>query len=424
MSILRGHSHHAPEARSGWAGDIPPNSEVLAPPSSASVPARFTTESAMRHGAVFQSINFIADLISTLPIDTYERDPRDTQAISEEVPLPPVIAEPAPDVDPVSWRRQVIVSWLAQGNVFPYPVAYDDQYRPRLTQIIDPQDMWARRPNGKYGAIMWVLGGRDVPNIIHRPAYCLPGSPIGLSPIGYAAATAVHLGLTATEFGRRWFLDGAHPSGILTSENDISDKTAKRIKRRVLAVMRGTRDPLVLGSGLKYEKISVPANESQFLETIGANKADVAGYFGLKPEDIGAKSGDSMTYANVEQRALDRLIYPIYPWVVRYESLLTHLAPPNVFAKVKTDALVRVDLRTRYDVHGKAIQIGMENVDDRRRLEDKPPLPDGLGQRYVWPPMSTAPDPGASIRELIVDAGIDPEQITLDQLQQLIGAAA
>lgn len=424
MSILRGAPSPARrEARDVRAssGDIPPNSEAFPGTfnTASSMPARYSTATAMRHGAVFGSINFLADLISTLPIDTYKRDPRDPQPISEEILSPPVIAEPAPDVDPISWRRQVIVSWLAQGNLFPLPVAYDDLYRPRLLQIINPEDMMARRDHGTYGAVTWVLQGRAVPEILHRPAYTLPGSPIGLSPIGYAAATSIGLGLSAQDFGRRWFLDGAHPSAVFTSDQVLDTKTAAKIKRRIMAIMRGNREPLVLGAGLKYEKMSVPANESQFLETIGANVGDIARFFGLKATDIGGKSEDSMTYANVEQRSLDRLIYPIFPWVVRFESFLNSLCAPGVFNKLNLDAVVRVDLRTRYDVHLKAIQSGMNNVDERRHIEDEAPLPNGHGEQYLWPPMSTAP--GRTIRDLIVQAGYDPDHITSAELAELIG---
>lgn len=372
-------------------------------------PPNLSGATAQRHGAVFASINFLADLISSLPIDTYRRDPRDPQGVAEPIANPPVIDEPAPDVDPISWRRQVIVSWLTQGNLFPLPVAYDDNMRPRLVQIIDPSDMMARRPGGKYSAITWVLNGKPMPQMMHWPAYTLAGEPIGLSPLGLAAAT-IGTGLSAQEFGRRWFLDGAHPSGVFTSDQPIDAKTAGKIKRRIMATLRGTREPLVLGAGLSFKPWSVPANESQFLETTQANIGDVARYFGLKATDIGGKSEDSMTYANVEQRGLDRLVYPVNPWLVKFEAFLKSLTPPDQFSKINRDAIVSVDLRTRTDVHVKRVQGGIASVDEVRAIDDLAPLPDGQGQQFVWPPMSTAPD---------APAELDLSQLTPAQLQQL-----
>jgi len=388
-----------------------------------------TADRAMRHGGVFAAVNFLADLISTLPVDTYQRDPRDPSATAERIPSPPVIDEPAQDVDVISWRRQVIVSWLTGGNVFEVPVAFDDHFRPRLLQTISPEHVMARRPAGAYGAITWVVQGKDVPTMLHRPAYTMPGSPIGLSPLGLAAAT-VGLGLSAQEFGRRWFIDGAHPSAAFTSDQVIDAGVARKIKRRIMASMQGNREPLVLGAGLKYEAISVPANESQFLETIKANLGDIARFFGLKGTDIGGPNDDSMSYANVEQRGLDRLIYPVNPWVVRFESFLNSLLPPNQFVKFNLDALVRVDLRTRMDVHLKAVQGGGWNWDERRKLEDLTPLPDGLGQRYVWPPMNTteehtAADPSpadiaALIQKIYLGVGV---VITVDEARRIIADA-
>lgn len=386
MSLLR-----APATERRYSkDDLPDRSDLFVPVGPAPV---HSTGTAMRHGAVFASINFIADLISTMPLDSFYRDPRDPKGVAEPIADPAVIAEPAPDVDRINWLRQLLVSWFSQGNLFGLPVAYDDRMRPRLVQSIAPEDMTAERRSGRYGAITWKLNGKPVPNMLHRPAYTLPGEQIGLSPIGLAAAT-VGLGLSATEFGRRWFVDGAHPSAAFTSDQVLDAKEARRIKKRIMATLRGNREPLVLGAGLSYQAISIPANESQFLETINANLGDVARFFGLKASDIGGKSEDSMTYANVEQRSLDRLVYPVNPWVVRLESFLNSLLMPGQFVKFNLDATVRVDLRTRTDVHVKSVQGGIANVDERRALEDKPPLPDGKGQRFLWPPMNTTPDPG------------------------------
>lgn len=420
MSLLRA---PGPERRYS-KDDLPPRDSLFV--GVAPAPA-LSTPQAMRHGAVFASINFLADLISTMPIDSYYRDPRDPKGIAEPIADPAVIAEPAPDIDRINWLRQLLVSWFAQGNLFGLPVAYDDRMRPRLVQSISPEDITALRPNGRYGAITWKVLGKPMPNMLHRPAYTLPGEQIGLSPLGLAAAT-VGLGISAAEFGRRWFIDGAHPSSAFTSDQVLDPKVARQIKKRIMATLRGNREPLVLGAGLKYQAISIPANESQFLETIGANLGDVARFFGLKATDIGGKSEDSMTYANVEQRGLDRLVYPVNTWVVRLESFLNSLLMPGQFVKLNVDATVRVDLRTRTDVHVKSIQGGIANVDERRELENKPPLPDGKGQRFLWPPMSTTADPGdpspADIAALIqkLYLGVDVV-ITVDEARRIIEAA-
>ena len=60
----------------------------------------------------------------------------------------------------------------------------------------------------------------------------------------------------------------------------------------------------------------------------------MARYFNVQPELIGGESGGSLTYANVEQRALDFLQFCLRPWIVR------------------------TDLLTRYQAHESAIRAG------------------------------------------------------------------
>src|SRR4029450_1264093 len=85
------------------------------------------------------------------------------------------------------------------------------------------------------------------------------------------------------------------------------------------------RNIAVLGGDAKFQAITIPPEESQFLETTRANVATIARYFGVQPELIGGESGGSLTYANVEQRALDFLQFCLRPWIVRTELALSAL---------------------------------------------------------------------------------------------------
>ena len=342
-------------------------------------------DQAMRHSAYWAAVNRIVDPISTMPVDRYDSP----GGVARKLTGTTIIEDPATLTDPMSWARQVLVSWLTEGNVFALPESYDNLMRPRYLRILEPSLMRAKVSRDT-GALEWYCNGQPVPDVIHRSAYTVPGVPIGLSPLQYAART-LGLGLSAEEFGLRWFVDGTHPSALLRTDNVLDAEKAQIVKERWKASVANTREPVVLGGGWTYDAICVPANESQFLETVQANVADVARFFGLKPHHIGGKSMDSMTYSNVEQEHLDLLAYPILPWVLRYEAFLTSLTPRPQYVKLNTGVMVKADLRTRYEVHRMALTSGMDNVDERRALEDQAPLPNGEGQHYLWPPNATNP---------------------------------
>ena len=84
----------------------------------------------------------------------------------------------------------------------------------------------------------------------------------------------------------------------------------------------------------------------------------VARYFNVQPELIGGESGGSLTYANVEQRALDFLQFCLRPWIVRTELALSALLSTTTSVKFNAAGLVRTDLLTRYQAHESAIRAG------------------------------------------------------------------
>jgi HK97 family phage portal protein len=367
-----------------------------------------TYDTALRHWAVAASVNFIADLIANLPVGTFRGEGADRKRL----PTADHVEKPDPDVSGIAWRRQVIVSALMRGNTWGLILDHHPEtLRPSVVQILHPDEVTVAR-KGKLGRPITRWNGQELApyEVWHLTAYESPGLPVGLSPITYLAQT-IGLGLTAQEFGARWFGDGAHPSGMLVYDGPLTKEQAGVAKTRFLDALDGTREPVTIGDGWSYEQISVGANESQFLETLQANAAMIATMFGLRPEDIGVKSGDSMTYANVEMRNIGRLVYPINQWIVRLEDRLGELVPRGQYVKANVDSLLRVDLKSRYTAHALGLRSGFLSQNEVRALEDLAPIDDG--DEYVWPPNATK----TVSESTSVSATLDPAAEVVDELE-------
>jgi HK97 family phage portal protein len=174
---------------------------------------------------------------------------------------------------------------------------------------------------------------------------------------------------------------------VLTSDQDIRQERADQIKARWRDAHAGNRDIAVLGNGAKFQAVTIPPEQAQFLETTQANVRTMARYFGVQPELIGADSGNSLTYANVEQRAIDFLQFCLRPWLVRVEAALSALLSSTTTVKFNAAALVRTDLLTRYQAHESAIRAGWKLRSEVRDLEDLPPIP-GIDDQ---------PEPGGAV---------------------------
>ena len=345
-------------------------------------------DTSMRLAAVWGCVDLISEIVSTLPVSEY-RDTGPAGTPQRQDP-PTLLTDPGGDFYGFEvWSRAALTSLLLRGNLYGLITSLDDRAHPQTIKLLHPDRV-------TYGADgFWRLDGEIIdryPNgsaqLWHVPAYSVAGTPLGLSPISYAAQT-IGLGIASQRFGAQWFGDGAHPTSMLTSDAPVaSPEDAQLVKQRVMDATRGSREPLVLGGGWKMEAIQVAPEESQFLETIKANADDVAKFFFRRPPG----EGGQVTYANVEARSLDLLTYTINGWLVRLERALTRLRPRGRYVKFNADALIRVDTETRYKAHTEAIRGGWSTPDERRRLED-------LGPRgsddLLWPPYSTSVAPEA-----------------------------
>jgi HK97 family phage portal protein len=226
-------------------------------------------------------------------------------------------------------------------------------------------------------------------DIAHVRAYRMPGSALGLSPIQYAAS-AIQTDRSVQEFAYGFFRDGAHPSSVLLSDEEFTQDQARTIKERFIASIQG-REPSVLTGGMKYEQIQVSPNESQFLETQKYNVAQISRIFGVPPEMIAAEAGNSMTYANVEQRSLDFLTYSVQPWLTRLEAFMGTLLPGKKHVRFDTSVLLRTDMETMF----KATAIGLAShqllADEARAYFDRAPFTDAEKAEADLIPMTVTP---------------------------------
>ena len=339
-------------------------------------------DTAMRLSAVWGCVDLIAEIVSTLPIHEYTMTgPGGTP---ERQPDPRILRDPGGDGYGFEvWARALLINLLLRGNEFGLIQQLDDRGYPSVIENLHPDRITFRNSE-------WFLDGKLIERypfaaaqLWHVPAYNVPGTPLGLAPISYAAQT-IGLGIATQRFGAQWFGDGAHPTAMLTGDQPISEDDAKLLKNRITTAMHDNREPLILGAGYKLEPVQVAPEESQFLETIKANADDVARFFFRRPPG----EGGEITYANVEARSLDLLTYTLTGWMVRLERALTRLRPRGRYIKFNADAFLRVDTKTRYEAHALALRSGLASRDERRSLEDMPPAPGG--DVINWPPFSTS----------------------------------
>ena len=315
-------------------------------------------ETALQKVAIWAAVNLIASVPEMLPYGVYRGFGVDRSEITPPQWLQDLGGEGHGLAD-FCW--QMLYCWGLRGNVIGLAAERSPQTG-QPTQIVlqHPDDVSVIPDPKDPTQIQWRVHGKEIPKsqLWHKRVFPVPGRVLGLSPIGMHAVT-IGQGLHAQNFGEQWFLDGAHPSAVLTNnqQREIDQTIAKTVKERFLAAVRGTREPVVLGSGWEYQQIQIAAGESQFLETQGYTASECARIYGPgMPEILGYDTGHSMTYANIEQRAVDLLKFTLDPWLVRVERALSSLLPSQQYFEFNRKALLRADTVTRFQAHALALK--------------------------------------------------------------------
>jgi HK97 family phage portal protein len=326
-------------------------------------------DSALRLAAVWSCIRLLSATVSGLPVDAYRQGSR-----TPIDPKPPLLLTPAAYTSFGDWAYQVMVSALTAGNAFGLVTGRSGgALRPSQIELLDPARVTVESATGN--GPTWRLDGAEIDSddLWHFRAYPQAGNLLGLSPIEHAKQ-AIGLSLAAEKYAAQWFGEGAVPSGVIESDQRLNFEQAQMLVDTWMIRHQGRHKPAVLGAA-KYRPISVAPNESQFLDAQRFTVQQIARIYGVAPEMIGADSGNAMTYTNLEQRSLDFLTYGVGPWLGRLETALTDLLPRGTYVKFNTGALLRTDLKSRYESYKLALEGGWLTLEEIRELEDREPLP-------------------------------------------------
>ena len=243
---------------------------------------RSPTQTALNLTAFYACVRLLADSIASLPWDAY----RKSGDVRREVPSS-LLTAPNSGMTAFDWKHQLMVSLVMRGNFYGLVTQRDGLEYPTQIVPMHPDSVRIDRDPNTLEKRVWVGNDRyPLSDPFHIPAFRLPGSDVGLSPVAMARHS-LGLGLAAQEYGAKWFGDGATPSSVLQTDSTLSREEARAVQQRWIASHGGRRLPAVLSGGLAWKPIQISPEESQFLQTRQHQGLEVAQMMGVPPHMIG-----------------------------------------------------------------------------------------------------------------------------------------
>lgn len=384
----------------------------------------WTPQTVVAHHAVYSCITRIAQDIGKLRPKLVEKDDNDIWTETTSPAFSPVLTRPNRFQNHIQFKEWWITSKLFSGNAYALKER-DDANRVRAIYILDPTRVTVMvSPDGEvfYQLRADNLAGLEtdqvaVPasEIVHDRMNCLFHPLVGTSPI-FACGTAANMGLSIQNNSSTFFENGSNPNGILASPLPIDPKKAAEYKTQWDAMFGpgGPGGVAVLGNGMKFERMSMSAADSQLIEQLQWTAETVCGTFHVPPFKVGI--GQQPTYQNAE--ILNQIYYSdcLQSLIEQYEACMDEMFGFESTTNGKTlgieldlDGLLRMDTASQVETLTSGISGSLFSINEARKKMDLKPMNGGesilsqqqyydikaLAERDKNDPFAKAPSPPA-----------------------------
>jgi HK97 family phage portal protein len=359
-------------------------------------------DAAISNSAVaHRCVALCAETIASLPLNVFRRTKDGGRERAEDHPLDYLLGVAPNDYQSVfEFREHLLRSYLMHGNAVAR-IESDDAGRIRALHPAFWHGVQIERlPSGRlrYGgedvtSHRWTLLQEDV---LHIRGPSRDGVT-GLSPLQLAPG-AIGLALSYAETAQALSDNRLSAGGVYSVEGNLTEEQHKKllkfIGRHVGPANAGS--PLIVDHSAKWMPHTFSPLDAQFLESRKLSNEDVARAFGVPPTSVGIP--DKNSYNLAEQEALMLVRNCLSPLAARSERalercLLTSQGRRNYFFEHDFSALLRGDIKARFEAYRLAREVGAFSPNDIRRRENEPPIEGGDVYHVPvnWAPLGDAP---------------------------------
>lgn len=336
---------------------------------------------AMKYSAVFACVRVLSETLANTPIMLYRKKSDAERESMNDLAIYDILHnKPNEEMSPFNFKEVCMSSLNLGGN------AVCQRLHNTKGELLGLYPYNYNRVNIRREGkdLIYKVDDKDFKRgeVLHIPGFSLDGIR-GLSPIEYAAS-AIRLGISYEQFGVNFFKNGANSSGAFKHPGVLDDVPFQRLKSELNKNYTGllnTGTPMILEDGLEFQPFTIKPVDAQLLESKYFQVEDIARIYRV-PQHLINKL-DRSTNNNIEHQSLEFIMYTMLPWFKRWEDninmqlLTSSERQAGYYIEFKADALLRGDIASRATYYAQGRQWGWLSVNDIRRLENMPPIPNG-----------------------------------------------
>jgi HK97 family phage portal protein len=311
---------------------------------------------------VWACVRVLAGAAASLPLIPYRRQ-GDGRVRLTSGRLHDLLQAPSPATTQANLVGQTMGHLLLHGNSFLGKFRGEDGRLEQLS-LLDPANVQIELVAGspRYTVTDAKTGreshhGSD--DILHIRALSTDGL-VGLSPLKSCRA-AVDVARGMSESASALVENGFLPAGVLTIPGGLSEQGLQTFSERLSSRHGGAKNMhkvAIISGQATFTGLSLPADDMQFVQQRELSTREIARIFGVPAHMIDGATGDSLTYANVEQQSLQFVTYSLRPWLCLIEQAVSadpDLCSQNAYCEFLVDALLRADSKSRAETYSLAL---------------------------------------------------------------------
>ena len=371
--------------------------------------------------AVWTCVNIRAGLLASLPFNLYSRSANGGRKLALNRREHTILHDrTSPEDTSYQFRHKMAVNWLLWGNSYAQ-IEEDGRGQLRFLWPYHPTNVRVAYGTTR-GDYHYVVTGQGPDgfvqqkvapeNMLHLRGFCYEGIE-GISPIqnyrrGLGLATAMEV------FSSAFYKNGAKTSGVLMYPGRLTPEGRDNLNKSFAQKYEGVQNAgrtILLEEGAKYQPLSMPMSDAEFIASRRMSRAEIAGLFRIPSMLVPGSDDKAATYASSEVFNRQLVDYTLRDDCTMWQHEFSSKLFPDGDHSCEFDLndLLRGDSAARADYWLKRWQMGSATANDVCDAEGENPIKAPSGNKYyVQAGYVDANAPVPPPKELKPGTGDDP----------------
>ena len=326
--------------------------------------------------AYMSCLKVLGETMAQMDLETVEKIGKATRATTKHNNYWLLHAEPSPNFNRFEWVQSMTIWAASWGN------GYSKIHRDRFAnakefEILPEYEVTPKMTERKKLYYEWDNNGKTeiilAENMFHL-------KNIGTNGVRGMSTADMQRESLANQIAKQqhegsFYANGAKASGVLMTPGTMGATERKNVKESFNKETEGAKNrykTIVLEEGVKYQQLTIPQNDAQFLESKKFDRSEVAGWFRIPPHKIGDLTNSNYSNMDAQDRGFAKDV--AVPWAERWQQeldrkLLFENERGKITHRFNLDDLIKGDIKTRYEVYATGVQWGILRPTEPREQE-------------------------------------------------------